>query len=148
MSDEVDAAVDYWFDVRRDVRWGAGAESGVSAGGASKARCKPEQLLCADAGFIAGAAGCVHDDCRHAGAEGDGVRPRAAEHQPGVADCGAADGKAAGWPDGATGQDGRATDGCRAERDSGHPRGGDVEGRADAWGRRRSEAVWGLAPVD
>src|ERR1035438_9410625 len=61
MSDEVDAAVDCWFDVRRDVRWGAGAESGVSAGGASKARCKPEQLLCADAGFIAGADRCVHD---------------------------------------------------------------------------------------
>src|ERR1035438_1639521 len=114
---------------------------------ASKARCKPEQLLCADAGFIAGADRCVHDDCRHAGAEGDGVRPRAAEHQPGVADCGAADGKAAGWPDGATGQDGRATDGCRAERDSGHPRGGDVEGRADAWGRRRSEVVCILAGV-
>src|ERR1017187_10889804 len=109
MSDEVDAAADCRFGVRRGGGWGAGAESGVSAGGALAAGRELEQLLRADAGFIAGTAGCVHDDCGYAGAEGDGVRPRAAEHQPGVADCGAADGEAAGGPDGAIGQDGRAT---------------------------------------
>src|ERR1039458_8004914 len=67
-----------------DGGWGAGAESGVSAGGAFAAGRELEQLLRADAGFIAGTAGCVHDDCGYAGAEGDGVRPRAGARRPGA----------------------------------------------------------------
>ena len=60
---------------------------------------------------------------------------------PAFADREPEDGDAAAGGDGATGQDGGAIAGCGAECDAGHPRGGGLEGGADAWRRRRGEFV-------